>query len=114
MANVLNTLYPPQVSTFMNAFVNTENAKVYFSLSPYNSSTDIKRVHISVVNQLNNENALNLETGIIISEGLNYDTKRGLYRIEIPYTSIIGGSFNINQFYKVQHIVRKKKRLHIF
>lgn len=102
MANVLNTLYPPQVSTFMNAFVNTENAKVYFSLSPYNSSIDIKRVHISVTNQLNNENALNLETGIIISEGLNYDTKRGLYKVEIPYTSIIGGSFNINQFYKVQ------------
>ena len=102
MANVLNTLYPPQVSTFMNAFVNTENAKVYYSLSPYNSSTDIKRVHISVTNQLNNENALNLETGIIISEGLEYDTKRGLYVVEIPTSALSSGSFNINQFYKVQ------------
>lgn len=102
MANVLNTLYPPQVSTFMNAFVNTENAIVYYSLSPYNDSTQIKRVHISVTNQLNNENALQLETGIIISEGLEYDTTRGMYRVEIPYMDIIGGSFNINQFYKVQ------------
>lgn len=101
MATVLNTLYPPQVSTFMDAFVNTENAVVYYSLSPYNESTGIKRVHVSVVNQLNNENALNLVSGIMVSD-VNYDTVSGKYYIVIPTDYLTGGEFNINQFYKVQ------------
>lgn len=98
---LLNTLYPPQISTFQSAFINTSDAVVYFSLSPYNSSSSIQRVHISLQNQLNNENALNNATGILISD-LRYDTASGLYYIVIPVTSVVGGQFNINQYYKVQ------------
>lgn len=101
MANLINTLYPPQVATFMPAFVNTEDAVVYFSLSPYNESANIQRVHISVVNQLNNENALTKASGIIISD-LRYDTTSGMYFVVVPANSIEGGQFNINQFYKIQ------------
>ena len=36
MATVVSTLYPPVVSTFQNAFVNTEDAVVYFTLSSFN------------------------------------------------------------------------------
>lgn len=99
--NLTNTLYPPVVNTFMPAFVNTSDAIVYFSLSPYNSSSSIKRVHVSLVNQLTNENAFNNVNGIIISS-LKYDTVSGLYYVIIPVTSVAGGQFNINQFYKVQ------------
>ena len=31
-----NTLFPPEVPVFLPAFVNTENAVIYFSLSPFN------------------------------------------------------------------------------
>lgn len=103
MATVVNTLFPPVISTFMNAFPNTTDAVVYFSLSPFNSSTEIKHVHISVVNQLNNENAIATKhpSGVLFSD-LNYDTKAGMYYVTIPVTDIDGNVFNINQFYKVQ------------
>lgn len=103
MATVVNTLFPPVIPTFMNAFPNTTDAVVYFSLSPFNSSTEIKHVHVSVVNQLNNENAIATKhpSGVLFSD-LNYDTKAGMYYITIPVTDIDGNVFNINQFYKVQ------------
>ena len=94
MATVVNTLFPPVIPTFMNAFPNTTDAVVYFSLSP---------VHVSVVNQLNNENAIATKhpSGVLFSD-LNYDTKAGMYYVTIPVTDIDGNVFNINQFYKVQ------------
>ena len=103
MATVVNTLFPPICSTFMNAFPNTTDAVVYFSLSPFNSSTDIKHVHISVVNQLNNENAIAAKhpSGVLFSD-LKYDTKAGMYYVKIPVVDIDGNVFNINQFYKIQ------------
>ena len=101
MATVVNTLYPPIVSTFQNAFVNPEDAVVYFTLSSFNSASDIKHVHVSCVNQLNNENALNKSSGIII-EDLMYDKDSGMYYITVPTAYLDGNKFNINQFYKVQ------------
>lgn len=103
MATVINTLFPPICNTFMNAFPNTTDAVVYFSLSPFNSSTEIKHVHISVVNQLNNENAIATKhpSGVLFSD-LNYDTKAGMYYVTVPVADIDGNVFNINQFYKVQ------------
>ena len=101
MPTLVNTLYPPQINTFLPAFVNTSDAIIYFSLSPYNSSSAIQRVHVSLVNQLNNENALINASGILISS-LNYDTASGMYYVVIPVTSVEGNQFNINQFYKVQ------------
>lgn len=103
MATVVNTLFPPVIPTFMNAFPNTTDAVVYFSLSPFNSSTEIKHVHVFVVNQLNNENAIATKhpSGVLFSD-LNYDTKAGMYYVTIPVTDIDGNVFNINQFYKVQ------------
>ena len=48
MANTLTSnLYPPLVDTFMPAFVRTQPCRIYFSLSDYNSESEIKEVHIS-------------------------------------------------------------------
>lgn len=99
--NLKNSLYPPQISTFLPAFVNTTDAVIYFSLSPFNTSSEIQRVHITLQNQLNNENALKNSSGILVSP-LRYDTVSGLYYAVIPVTEVQGGVFNINQFYKVQ------------
>ena len=64
MATVVSTLYPPQVETFMPAFPYNEAVRVYFSLSVFDSVNDIKRVHVSVVNQKTNKNALATPLGI--------------------------------------------------
>lgn len=101
MATVVSTLYPPVVSTFQNAFVNTEDAVVYFTLSSFNSASEIKHVHVSCVNQLNNENALNKISGILI-EDLQFDKAAGMYYVTIPTAYVDGNAFNTNQFYKVQ------------
>ncbi len=114
MAGLLtNTLYAPLVSTFMRAFPNNTDAVVYFSYSPLNDSSQVAKVHVSVVNQENNENALEDATGILIYETENtvgtihnavgFDTKSGLYYIIIPHSALKGSTdWNINQFYKVQ------------
>lgn len=103
---LLSSLYPPMFnSTFLPAFPVTNNAIVYFSLSPFNSSSDIARVHISVVNQATNENALTESTGILLSEGLQYDTDKGMYYVMIPADKIKNENltgWNHNQLYQVQ------------
>lgn len=99
--NLKNTLMPPQISTFLPAFVNTTDAIIYFSLSPFNTSSEIQRVHVSLQNQVNNENALKNSSGIYVAP-LKLDTISGLYYVVIPVTAVQGDQFNINQFYKVQ------------
>lgn len=56
MATVLSTLYPPLVDTFQPSFLYTEDAKVVFTISPYNSYKEIKRLHVTLVNQRTNQN----------------------------------------------------------
>lgn len=55
---VVNNLFPPQVETFQPAFIYNEDPWVSFSISSFNKPTDIRFLHISVVDQRNNENAL--------------------------------------------------------
>lgn len=103
MANVINTLYPPMIAnTFMPAFVNTENAIVYYSISPYNSKELIKKVHISLVDQTTNSNALKSPNGIIITDNLLYDESSQMYYVAILPSQVQNNEFKINQFYKVQ------------
>lgn len=93
-------------STFSPAFVNTTSPAIYFSISPFNTAADISRVHISLVNQTTNENALTDATGIFISEGLQYDTNVGMYYVVVPVDHVKNGAnstgWNYNQYYKLQ------------
>lgn len=85
-------LYPPIVDTFMPPFINHRwkndytdeepikaygECKIYFSLSPYNTSADIKHAQLIVTQQKNNKNALNskYKAGIKIYE-IYKDDKR--------------------------------------
>lgn len=60
--NFENTLYPPIIDTFMPAFDITEaeekGVKVYFSLSSYNSLSDIYGIHVSLVSMDTNKSVL--------------------------------------------------------
>ena len=73
MATVLNTLYPPSVNSYLPAFPYDENAKILFSLSPFNSISEIEFIHVSVVDQRTNENIL------IRKEKVRFRNLWGLY-----------------------------------
>ena len=119
---MLSNLYPPQFpSTFAPAFPTTASPRIYFSISEYNSSNDIRRVHVSIVNQSNSESAVNNSTGILFKD-LNYDTEAGMYYVDISVTEIRStktentldstghviqtvdttSGWNYNQYYKLQ------------
>lgn len=105
---VNNNLYPGVIDTYMPAFlVSDKICKVYFSLSDYNSETDIKNVQVTVAHQKMNNTALSSTKypSQIMLTTLKKDTNRpgdDKYYIEIKNTDLEGGNFYIDQFYKVQ------------
>ena len=117
MANTLTSnLYPPLVDTSMPAFVRTQPCRIYFSLSDYNSESEIKEVHISLVNQDTNANAFRQfqdttdETlpyfpNALKVASLQKDTtilSNEKYYVEISPNELATNEFGLNTFYKVQ------------
>ena len=102
----VSTLYPPKLPTFAPAFVNTDSPKIYYELSPYNEIAKIRRLHISITNQATNESALTEPTGILLSEGIEYDSDKGMYFVTIPAEKIKNSTGQIgwitNTYYKLQ------------
>ena len=100
MAN--NQLYPPIVNTYMPAFIPTEagGCKIYFSLSQYNTETEIKGVQVIVNSQKNNQSVVNNNTYPmgVIRKSLNKDDK-GYYIIIYSGADV---PFTIDNYYKVQ------------
>ena len=56
--NMVNNLFSPQVETFQPAFIYNTSPNISFSISPFNTAADIRYLHVSVIDQRNNENAL--------------------------------------------------------
>ena len=109
-------LYPPIMPDVIPAFIRTETCKVYFSLSIYNTVTDIKNVQVSLINQKTNKTAFRLKkdeehpvypyypSGIKLTD-LRVDpliTNNYKYYIEISPYDLENNEFEINQFYKIQ------------
>lgn len=100
--SILNQLYPPQFSsTFAPAFPVTSTPRIYFSLSSYNSSNDIQRVHIIITNQKSNENVIKTGVGLLFKP-LSYDTDASMYYVDISPSEIAGDEWIHNQYYKLQ------------
>lgn len=103
--NIMN-LYPPQIPTYQDAFLTTETCRVYFSLSIYNSFSEInKNAQVTVSNQQTNKSVLaqtKYPNEIKLCE-VKRDAARASdqYYIEILPADIQNG-FEINQYYKVQ------------
>lgn len=128
MATGYNTLYPPQVDTFMPAFVNTEDAIVSFSISPYNSVVvsddgvsvtyegDIQKIHVVLLDQKTNQDAFTaisritdvaiINSTLIIpftSDYVSYDAESDTFSLAISPSYLKNADeFKINQYYKVQ------------
>ena len=105
-------LFPPVVATYMPAFLigSSDSQKnicrVYFSISLYNSLSDIKNVQVTVTNQNTNLSVLNKNKYPceIMLTNIKTDLTRvsdDKYYIEIK-SSDIEDNFQINQYYKVQ------------
>lgn len=105
-------LYPPVVETYMPAFligssnIQKNTCRVYFSISLYNSLSDIKNAQVTVANQYTNLSVLDKSKypcEIMLTD-IKTDLTRASddkYYIEIK-TSDIEEGFQINQYYKVQ------------
>lgn len=111
MATNIN-LFPPVLDVYMPAFlvgssdIQKNTCRVYFSISLYNSLSEIKNAQVTVANQ--NTNLSVLDKSKYPCEIMLTDIKTDLtrvsddkYYIEIKNTDIEGG-FVINQYYKVQ------------
>ena len=100
-------LYPPVINTYMPAFINTGNCKVYFSLSPYNNFQDIKYAQISISYQNSNLSALRKEYKneikiCDISVDNNIKNSNQKYYVTIDARDLADEMFAINTYYKVQ------------
>ena len=109
-------LYPPIVDSYMPAFLNPSGAnrynkcRIYFSLSPLNTETEIGYVQISIINQATNKSALSSSypTEIKMVRLPEPDSATGLYYVDLYVGKDSNGKaydmekFEINQYYKVQ------------
>ena len=116
MSNIFNNLYPPIVYDTQPAFKNTGSCDIYFGLSSFNKSSDIKSVQISLIDLRTNASVLNLEswpTGTKIvnvsweEATINDSTNDYKYFVSINLSDLKNNGsnqtfFGLNQFYKAQ------------
>ena len=105
-------LYPPIVDTYVPAFLvdsgtDKDICRIYFTLSKFNTISNIANVQISVRNQYTNLSVLDKlkYPSEIMLTSIQEDTSKtsdDRYYIELNKTDIQGGKFEINQYYKVQ------------
>lgn len=105
-------LYPPIVDTYAPAFLTDSGTdkdicRIYFTLSKFNTISDIVNVQVSIRSQYTNLSVLNKTKypSEIMLTSIQEDSTRtsdDKYYIEIYKTDIQGGKFEINQYYKVQ------------
>ena len=108
---VINNFYPPLIDTYMPAFVVSNvgagTCRVYFSISEYNSLSDIKNAQITISNQNTNLSVLDLTKypSEIMLKNIQTDntkTTPDKYYIEIVNTDLKNSKFEIDIYYKVQ------------
>ena len=106
MSTVSSNLYPPIMPDTLPAFVG-DNCRIYFSLSKYNSASDIKNIQVSLMKQKTNTSILKSPSGILIINGsptvINENESSDYkYYITINKNQIINNSFDTNEYYKIQ------------
>lgn len=125
MATVLNTIYPPQVETFMPSFPYSSSAKIWFNISSYNEDiiNQIKYIHVSMVDQRNNSNVfMGINSSNTVypqyypitfnsaknnnnnnSNKMGYDPDKKMYWLVVPPQLLkTSPYYNTGQYYKIQ------------
>lgn len=104
---LLSNLYPPIMPSVIPSFVRTSTCKIYFSISEYNSFSDILNVQISLIDIETNTSAFDSSlypVGIKLAE-LKQDSQIEddyRYYIEIKTSDLVNHEFKLNKYYKVQ------------
>lgn len=110
---VFNNIYPPTLPTYGKTFLlDSGNAlldicRLYFSISSYNSYSDISHTQVTVVHQDSNQSVLSptkypcdiMLKPLKVDNTIMSDEK---YYIDILKTDLEDGKFEINTYYKVQ------------
>lgn len=107
---IFSNLYPPIMPDVLPAFDRADECKIYFSLSKYNSGSEIKSVQISFVNQRTNSSALKTDeypSGIKAVNSFSQASDEEAYGdynyyVTITPDDLINNEFELNQFYKIQ------------
>ena len=97
-----SNLYPPIIDAFMPAFTGNE-CNVYFSLSDFNTISDIQTnmIQVTVCNQKSNQNSLKSPAGIKFYT-LQVDPEDGRYFIKILSTDLVDDNgFVKDQYYNI-------------
>ena len=115
MATTISTLYPPQVDTFMPSFRYNESAEVWFNITPYDEDKIglIKYIHVSMVDQRNNQNVFAGSNNnnivypqyypIVFNHQTMWDTNKKKYKLTIPPQLLkTSPYYNVGQYYKIQ------------
>ena len=107
---ISNNLYPPIFTqSYAPAFIYNQTCKLYFSLSVYNTESEIsadRPVQVSIRYQKTNESVLDTSkypSNIMLTDLKKDSTKTGSnkYYIQIKPTDLRNG-FMLNEYYKVQ------------
>lgn len=110
---VFNNIYPPTLPTFGKTFLldsgdtDLDICKLYFSISIYNSFSDISHAQVTVTYQNNNQSALaqDLYPSQLMLKQIKIDNTisgEEKYYIEIYKADLEEKEFEINTYYKVQ------------
>ena len=110
---VFNNIYPPTLPTYGRTFLLDSGdalldiCRLYFSISSYNSYSDISHTQVTVVHQDSNQSVLSptkypcdiMLKPLKVDNTIMSDEK---YYIDILKTDLEDGKFEINTYYKVQ------------
>lgn len=100
-------LYPPIVNTYMPAFLIKDTCRVYFTLSQYNTYSDIANVQVTLRKQNTNDSILEhlkYPSEVMIKPLLEDTNKKSNDRfyVEIGLEDIQDNKWEINTYYRVQ------------
>lgn len=92
MATPQNLLYPPIIDVAMPAFLTTQNAVIKFSLSKYNSQSEINNYCcVSLTDALTNQSYFDTGSGMRFYQ-ITHNSDNDMSYIEIPSTHVISSN----------------------
>ncbi len=117
MANILSAFYPPLIDTFQSPFIYDETPEISFSISPYNSYNEIKKIHVTLINQKTNQNMFSTNESVdntvsingvwivpfdLSNSWLSGDNEKNTYTLKIPRSILKQKTYVCDCYYKVQ------------
>ena len=100
----LTNLYPPILPEVLPAFVNTTTCIIKYNVSPYTDMSQVKTLHITMVNVKTGASILKYSTGIKFSSIFKSQNENDTYqyRAQVSLDDLKEGKFEIGELYQIQ------------